>query len=158
MNQPARAFWSLPRRKRSLKERPLVLRDRALDLQEKLVAGIVGDAVVEEYNRTAGPAKLLQDQRLIGVFAGEAIGAEHGDDIDLGIANAVAQGIEPGPVEPGATVPLVAEDMLGHELMAGLLRPGAQGGELAVDGLLAFLALGRNPGIDGGAHGSSLSL
>jgi hypothetical protein len=28
--------------------------------------------------------------------------------------------------------------------MAGLLRPGTQGGELAVDGLLAFLALGRN--------------
>jgi hypothetical protein len=114
--------------------------------------------VVEEYDRTAGPAKLLQDQCLIGVFAGEAIGAEHSDDVDLGIADAVAQGIEPGPVEPGAAVPLVAEDMLGHELMAGFLRPGTQGGELAVDGLLAFLALGRDAGIDGGAHGSSLSL
>ena len=77
---------------------------------------------------------------------------------DRGAKDAVAQGIEPGPVEPGAAVPLVAEDMLGHELMTGLLRPGTQGGELAVDGLLAFLALGRNSGIDGGAHGSSLSL
>jgi hypothetical protein len=34
------------------------------------------------------------------------------------------------------------------QLVTASLGPGAQGGELAVDGLLALLALGRDPGIE----------
>ena len=49
-------------------------------------------------------------------------------------------------------VPLLAK------LVVGLLRPGAQGRDLAIDRLLALLALGGDPGIDGGAHGSSPSV
>jgi len=114
--------------------------------------------VVEERHRAAGAAELLEDQRLIGVLAREAVRAEHRDDVDLRVADGVAQGIEPGPVEPGAAVALVAEGMLGPELMTGLFCPGAQGRELAVDGLLTLLPLGGDPGIDGGAHGSSPSV
>jgi hypothetical protein len=95
---------------------------------------------------------------LIGIFAREPVRAEHRDDVNVGIADGVAQGIKPGAVEPGAAVALVAEDMLGLELVAGLLRPGAQGHDLASDRLLALLALGGDPGIDGGAHGSSPSI
>jgi chitinase len=87
-------------------ERALVLGDRALDLQEELVAGIVGDAVAEELDRAAGAAELLQDQRLVGILAGEPVGAEHRDDVDLGIADGVAQCVEAGPVEPGDHVNL----------------------------------------------------
>src|SRR5918994_4021066 len=136
----------------------LVLGDRPLDLQEKLVAGIVGDGAVEEGYRAAGAAELLEDQCLIGILAREAVRAEHRDDVDLGVADGVPQGVEPGAVEPGAAVALVAEGMLGPELVAGLVRPGAQGRDLAVDGLLALLPLGRDPGIDGGAHASSPSV
>ena len=136
-------------------QRPLVFGHCPLDLQEKLVAGIIGDGVVEERHRAAGTAELLEDQGLIGILAREAVRAEHRDDIDLGVADGVPQGVEPGPVEPGAAVAFVAEGMLGPELMAGLFRPGAQGRDLAVDRLLPLLALGGHPGIDGGAHGSS---
>src|SRR3954453_6485114 len=136
-------------------ERALVLGDSALDLQEELVAGIVGNAVVEKRHLAAGAAKLFQDQHLIGVSTGQPIRAEHRDDVDLGIADGVAQRVESGPVEPCAAVTLVLEDMRGLELMPGLSRPGAQGRELAVDRLLALLALGGDPCIGGGAHGSS---
>src|SRR3954469_8352584 len=137
------------------KERALVLGDSALDLQEELVAGVVGDVVVEKRHLAAGAAKLFQDQHLIGVSTGQPIRAEHRDDVDLGIADGVAQRVEPGPVEPCAAVTLVLEDMRDLELMPGLSRPGAQGRELAVDRLLALLALGGDPCIGGGAHGSS---
>src|SRR3954453_21486683 len=43
-------------------ERSLVLGESALNLQEDLVAGIVGDAVVEKRHLAAGAAKLFQDQ------------------------------------------------------------------------------------------------
>jgi hypothetical protein len=48
--------------------------------------------------------------------------------------------------------------MRGPEFVAGLFHPGAQGCDLAVDRLLALLLLGGDPGIDGGAHGSSRSI
>src|SRR4051812_14899408 len=51
-----------------------------------------------------------------------------------------------GSIHPAAT---------GLELMPGLSHPGAQGRELAVNRLLALLALGGDPCIGGGAHGSS---
>src|SRR5512134_1729656 len=138
-------------------QRPLVFGHGPLDLQEKLVAGIVGDGVVEERHRAAGTAELLEDQDLIGVLAREAVRAEHRDDVDLGIADGVSKCVEPWAIEPCAAVALVAEGMLGLKLMAGLLRPGAQGRDLAVDRLLALLPLGGDPSIDGGAHGCSPS-
>ena len=111
--------------------------------------------MVEEHHLAAGAAELLQDQHLIGVPAGQPVRAEHRDDVDLGIADGVPQRVEPGPVEPCAAVAFVAEDVLGRELVAGLFGPGPQGRELAVDRLLALLALGGDPCIGGGAHGSS---
>ena len=49
---------------------------------------------------------------------------------------------------------VVAEHMTLVQLVTAGRGPGAQGCELAVDGLLALLALGRDPGVDGGAHGA----
>src|SRR4051794_35032952 len=135
-------------------DRALVLGDGALDLQQELVVRVVGDRALQERDLAAGAAELLQEQDLVGVLAGQAVGAEHGDDVDGGVADRVAQAVQARPVEAGAAVTLVAEDVLLDEGMALGLGPGPQGGELAVDGLLAFLALGRDPSIDGGAHGS----
>ena len=135
-------------------QRALVLGDGALDLQQELVAGVVRDGAAEERDRAAGAAELLQEQDLVGVLAGQAVGGEHGDDLDLAVAHGVAQRVQAGPVEARAAVALVAEHVPVAQLVALGLGPGAQGGELAVDGLLALLALGRDPGIGGGAHGA----
>ena len=135
----------------------LVFGDGALDLQQELVAGVVRDRALQEHHLGAGAAELLQEQDLVGVPARQAVGGQRGDDPDGAVAHGVAQRVEAGSVEPAAAVTLVAEHVLVGEGVAVGGGPGAQGGELAVDGLLALLALGRDAGVEGGAHGGLTS-
>jgi hypothetical protein len=107
---------------------------------------------VEEGDLDAGAAELLEQQHLVGVAARQAVGREHRDDLDGGVAHRVAQAVEARAIEPRAAVAVVAEDVrLGQRVAFGL-RPAPQAGELAVDGLLAFLALGRHSRVDRGTH------
>jgi hypothetical protein len=100
--------------------------------------------MVEEGDPDAGAAELLEQQDLVGLATRQPVGREHRDDLDGGVADRIAQAVEARAVEPRAAVALVAEDMrLGQRVAFGL-RPAPQAGELAVDGLLAFLALGRD--------------
>ena len=71
-------------------QRSLVLGDGALDLKQELVARIVGDGMVEELDRASHPAELLQQQHLIGVAPGQAVGGENGNDIDFPVPHRVA--------------------------------------------------------------------
>jgi hypothetical protein len=135
----------------------LVLGDGALDLQQQLVIRVIRDRVLQERHLAARPAELLEQQDLIGVAPRQTVGAQHRDEVDSAVADRVAQGVEAGSVEPGATVALVTEDVLLRELVPSSRSPAPQGSELAVDGLLAFLALGRDAGIEGGAHGGLTS-
>jgi hypothetical protein len=135
----------------------LVFGDGALDLQQQLIVRVIRDRVVQERHLAAGPAELLQEQDLVGVAPRQAIGAQHRDEPDGAVADGVAQRVEAGSVEAAAAVALVAEDVLLGELMAVGGGPSAQGGELAVDRLLALLALGRDAGVEGGAHGGVTS-
>src|SRR5215210_768098 len=121
---------------------PLVFGDGALDLQQELVIRVVRDRVLQEHDLNACAAELFQEQDLVGVFAGEAIGGQHGDDSDGTVAHGVPERVEAGPVEPAAAVALVAEDEVVADLVPSRSRPVAQSGELAVDGLEALLALG----------------
>jgi hypothetical protein len=91
--------------------RPLILGDRALDLQQKLIVGIVGDRMKQEDYLAPGPPELLEQQNLIGIFSSQAVRAVHRDDIDIRIVNRITQTIKGGPIEAGAAVSLVAEDI-----------------------------------------------
>jgi hypothetical protein len=91
----------------------LVFGNGALDLQQQLVVRVVGDRVVQEHHHAAGTPELLEQQHLVCVFAGQAIGGGHGDNLDGPVANGVAQGIQAWTIEPRAAVSLVAEDVLG---------------------------------------------
>ena len=135
----------------------LVLGDGALDLQQQLVIRVIRDRVLQERHLAARPAELLEQQNLVSVAPRQTIGAQHRDEVDSAVADGVAQGVEAGSVEAGATVALVTEDVLLRELAPSSRGPAPQGGELAADGLLAFLALGRDAGIEGGAHGGLTS-
>src|SRR3954471_5721817 len=133
--------------------RALVLGNGTLNLQQQLVARVLGDGTVEEGDLDAGPTELLEQQDLVGVAARQAVGREHRDDLDGGVAPRIAQAVEARAIEPRAAIALVAEDVrLGQRVTFGL-RPTPQDGELAIDGLLAFLALGRHSRINrGDAH------
>lgn len=80
-----------------------------------------------------------------------------GSAVDLAITHRITQGIQARPIKPGATVAFITEDMAVVQVVAVGLGPGAQGDELAVDGLLALLAFGGDAGIDGGMHDASPS-
>jgi hypothetical protein len=120
----------------------LVLSDGPLDLEQELVVGIIGDGAVQEDHVAASAAKLLQQQDLIGIFAGKSIRAEYRHDIDGSVADGIAQAVEPRPVQTGAAIALIAKDMhLGKRMILGA-GPIPQSRELAIDSLLTFLALG----------------
>ena len=106
---------------------PLVLGDGPLDLQEELVLGIVGDGAVEEDDLAAGLAELLQEQDLVGVLAGEPVGAEDGDDVEVPAERRVAQAVQAGPVETGAGVALIGVDVILREFMRVRRRPACGG-------------------------------
>jgi hypothetical protein len=54
---------------------------------------------------------LLEQQNLISIFSSQAVRAVHRDDIDIRIVNRITQTIKGGPIEAGAAVSLVAEDI-----------------------------------------------
>jgi hypothetical protein len=93
---------------------PLVLRDRPLDLQKELVVGVVGVGVLDEDDLTTGLAELFEQQRLVGVLAGQAVGAEDGDHSDGAVLNGVPEPVQGGPVQPGAGIAFVGVDVLGE--------------------------------------------
>jgi hypothetical protein len=133
----------------------LILGDGALNLQQQLVVWVIRDGMVQERNFAASAAELLQKQHLIGVFAGKAVRAEDGHDVEIGIADGVAQRIQRRTIQPRAAVTLIAEDVPFSQGVPLRAYPVSQGSDLALNGLLSLLTLGGNAGIDRDAHGSS---
>ena len=127
---------------------PLVLGDRPLDLEQELVVRVVGDRPLDELDVAGGLAELLQQEDLVGVAAGQPVGAVDAEDVELALAGGVAEAVEGGAVEPRAGVALVDVDVIVFEFVAVGGGPAAQGVELAVDGLVTPLLLGRDPGVD----------
>ena len=113
---------------------------------------VVGDRPLDELDVAGGLAELLQQEDLVGVAPGQPVGAVDAEDVELALAGGVAEAVECGAVEPRARVALVDVDMIVLEFVAVGGRPAAQGVELAVDGLLTPLLLGRDPGVDGRFH------
>jgi len=122
--------------------RALIFSDGALDLQQELVVGVVRDWVLQEHHLSACATELLEQQHLVGVFTCQAVRGQHDERAHNAVAHSIAQRVEARPVEPAAAVALVAEDLFVAYRMALRGGPGSQGGELAGDGLLAFLAFG----------------
>jgi hypothetical protein len=74
----------------------LILGDGALDLQQELVVGVVGDGPLDEDDRAAGAAQFFEDEHLVGVLARESVGGEDGDQLELPRARRVTQRVEAG--------------------------------------------------------------
>jgi hypothetical protein len=89
----------------------LILGNGSLNLQQQLIIRVVGDGMVQEDHLASDAAELLQQQDLIGVFAGQTVRAEHRNYVDGGITDRIAQPIQTGPVQTGSAVTLVSEDM-----------------------------------------------
>ena len=122
--------------------RALIFGNRALDLQQELVVGVVRDRVLQKHHLGACATELLEQQHLVGILARQAVRGQHDQRAYGTVAHGVAQRVEAGPVEPAAAVTFITENLFVTYRIALRGGPGSQGGELAVDGLLAFLAFG----------------
>src|SRR5262249_29180789 len=78
------------------------------------------------------------EQDLVGVLAGQSVGAEDGDDIEVPAECGIAEPIQAGAVEAGAGGALVGVDAILCEVMGVRRRPGAAGVAPALDGPLSL--------------------
>ena len=81
------------------KHSAFIFRNRALDLQQQLVIGIIRDRMVQERDFTAGAPELLQQQHLICIFLGQTVGAEYHNDIHDGVSDSISQRIQCGTIQ-----------------------------------------------------------
>jgi hypothetical protein len=130
----------------------LVFGHHALHLQQKVVLRREADRAVEEHDLDPGAAKLVDQQHLVGITAGKAVGRMHVNTVVVTGGDSVAQTLEGGSHQGGAAVAFVAEMFIGHQRQAVLGEAGLQGRDLAVDGAVGDLLLGGDAGINGSAY------
>jgi hypothetical protein len=133
-------------------QRPLVLRDRAADLQQQLVMRVGAHRPVQELHLAAMAGQLLDQQHLVDVVAGQPVRRGHQDQVQLGQRRVIAEPVQPRPANTGAAVTVIAVDVLVIQLPAALPGRRAQPVKLLLDALRLSLAGGRDPRIQRHAH------
>ena len=111
----------------------LVLGDHPLHLQQQVVLGTAADRAVEEHDLHARAAELLDQEHLVGIAPGQAIGGMDVEAIDDTGRHRVAQPLQGRTKEAGAAVAFIDEDVLGLEPHAVGRDPLAQARDLAGD-------------------------
>jgi hypothetical protein len=128
--------------------RAFIFGDDALNLEQEVAlgGGVVG--MVEEDQLDAGPPELVDEQRLMSKAACQPIGTEDIKPIDPACGHQVAEPLQRGTDQDRSTDTLVGESerLIKDQAIGG--DPLAKGIDLTVDGLLANLLLGRDPGIE----------
>ena len=108
---------ALPAAPRALGDQgPLVLGDGPADLEQELVVRVLGHRAVEELDAAALGLQLLEQEDLVDVVAGQPVGVGQEDRVEGGHGRRVAEAVEAGPLERGAAVAVVTEDVRLGEL------------------------------------------
>jgi len=151
--QCARPQPGLPAAAHPLRDqRSLVLGHRTADLQQQLVVRIGAHRPVQELHLAAMPGKLLDQQHLVDVVAGQPVRRGHQHNVKIGQRRMVTQPVQPRPAKTGTAKPVIAVDMLVIQRPAALRGRRAQPVKLLLDGLRLGLAGGRHPRIHRRAH------
>jgi hypothetical protein len=104
---------------------------------------------VDELDRAAEALELVEQDHLVDVVAGQAIGLGAQDAVELAQPHRIPQPIQAGPVQARPALPIIAERAGLGQMPAPVGDGGPQALQLLVDGLRVGLLLGRHPGIDG---------
>jgi hypothetical protein len=128
-------------------QRALILGHRPADLQQQLVVRILAHRPVQELHPAAMPTKLVDQQHLMDVVAGQPVRRGHQDHVQVGQRGVVAQPVQARPAKAGAAVAVVTVDMLGIQDPATLTHRATQPLKLLLDGLGLGLAAGGDPRI-----------
>jgi hypothetical protein len=152
------ANLALPRREASAAAGPLQnlgafeFRDHPLHLHEQVSFGRFGRGdVVQENDLDFVAAKLLQEQRLVDVPAGQPIGRVHVEPIDAATVGQIAQPFECRPHQGAAAIALVQKTEFLSERLAVGADALSQRRHLTLDGRLFRLPLRADACIQGDA-------
>jgi len=101
--------------------RSLVLGDGTLNLQQQLVVRVFGDGVLEKDDGATRAAQLLQQDHLVSILAGEAVGTQHDDEVELTVMRRIPQCVQSGAVEARTAVTFVFEDVVWRQQVVAVL-------------------------------------
>ena len=130
----------------------LILGDRPADLERELVVRVLGHRPVEELDAAAVLLQLLQQEHLMDIVSRQPIRIGDEDLVERGHGRAIAEPVEAGPLERGAAVAVVTEDVPLGQRPALRLEMCPQPVDLLFDGLCLGLSLGRDTHIDRDPH------
>ena len=103
---------------------------------------------IEELDGTASVLELFQQRHLMDIVAGQTIRPRDDDAVERRLFDRVTEAVKPRSVERGATIPIIAEDMLWTEGLALCVHVGDEASRLLVNRLGQSLPFGRHPDID----------
>ena len=126
----------------------LILGDHALHLQEQVVFRALAQGTVQEHDLHPGTSELIDQQHLVGVFAGQAIRRVDIEPVHTARGDHIAQALQRRADQRRPAIAFVKKlHGLGHGQAIGG-DALAQGGHLARDGLRLGLLLRRHAGVD----------
>jgi hypothetical protein len=125
-----------------------VLGHHALDLKQQIVFRRGADRAVEEHHFDPDPPELFDQQHLVSIVAGQAVGAMDIKTVEHGRCGRIAQALQRGSDQGSAGIPVVNEATLRFQANTILGEASFQGRDLA--GNRPFGGVGiRNPSVDG---------
>ena len=114
--------------------------------------GILAYGLIEKVDLTAIACELLKQDHLMHIIAGESIWTGNQHALNVSLAELVPQLIQARPVQGGATLAIITEDILGLQLLTFAFEMEPQALNLLVNGLGQGLTIGRHTDRDGTGH------
>ena len=128
---------------------PLILGNHALHLQQQIILGRAANRPVHEQHLHPGAAELFHQQSLVCVAPGQSVGSKDIQLVDAPRRSRVAQPFQRRTNKDRAAVTLVDIGVIRLELPTIGGNPLAEGRDLAGNGVVARLPLGRDACIEG---------
>jgi hypothetical protein len=131
----------------------LVLSNRAANVQQQLVVGVLTHRSFQKLNPAAHLLQVVHQQHLMNVIASQAIRRGYQNQLKSGHCRMVAQPVQAGPVELGPTVAIIPKDVRFRQTPVGVSGNfDSQPFQLLFNRLTLLLAVGRNSDIQGDLH------
>jgi len=116
LTPPAHAFGN---------QRPFIFCHGTANLQQEVIMRVLTDGLIEKVDLAARALELFQEHHLMHIVAGKAIGTHNQHPIHEALPELVPEAIEPGAVERGTPIAIVAEDLLTAQLLVFSFEMGA---------------------------------
>lgn len=111
-----------------------ILRHGTPDLEQELVMRVITHRAIQKLDLAAALGEFVDQQHLMDIVARQAIGSGNQHALEGRKGSTITQAIQTGAVKLGATIPIIAIDVLVGQMPLGMLGDmGAQAVQLLVN-------------------------